>query len=81
VPIPEERASCYGSFRPADEVFAAWKLTLKSAQALEARLIVKARLRFPQPSRASIIYAASFAPSQMKDAVSSWLGAARRVAR
>ncbi len=38
--IPEERRSRYGSFKPTDEVFTAWKKTLKFARALGARVIL-----------------------------------------
>ncbi len=48
--IPRGKKKCYGSFRPTQEVFAAWEVTDMIAQALDARMIL-----FQSPS--------SFAPS------------------
>ena len=39
-PIAAEKASCYGSFRPTDEVLAAWEVTARTAEALQATMIV-----------------------------------------
>jgi len=50
-PIPAETKNRYGSFRPTDEVFAAWEATVEAARALAARIIL-----FQCP--------ASFAPSE-----------------
>jgi len=38
--IPEDKKSVYGSFKPTDEVFAAWEETMNIAQALEAKIIL-----------------------------------------
>ncbi len=48
--IPQGKKKCYGSFRPTQEVFAAWEVMDMIAQALDARKIL-----FQSPS--------SFAPS------------------
>jgi len=39
-PIAEEKAGCYGSFRPTEEVFAAWQVTTRTAEALQANIIL-----------------------------------------
>lgn len=38
--IPESECGRYGSFRPTDELFAAWNRTLEVAQVLQARVVV-----------------------------------------
>jgi uncharacterized protein YecE (DUF72 family) len=38
--IPQERARHYGSFRPTEEVYAAWRTTLDCARALNARIVL-----------------------------------------
>lgn len=50
VAIPTAKKSCYGSFRPTEEVFAAWEVMDLIAQALETKMIL-----FQSPS--------SFSPS------------------
>jgi len=39
-PLPQEKHSHYGYFRPTDEVFSAWEVTEKIASALEAVVIL-----------------------------------------
>ncbi|HID95580.1 MAG TPA: DUF72 domain-containing protein, partial [Candidatus Latescibacteria bacterium] len=66
VEIPEDKAGCYGSFRPTDEVFGAWARTIEIAEALRAKIIV-----FQCP--------ASFKPTpENKDNMRSFFGAIKR---
>ena len=38
--IPAEKSDCYGLFRPSDELWAAWEIMIKVAEALDSRIIV-----------------------------------------
>lgn len=40
VEIPASKEKCYGSFKPTDEVFAAWATTKEIADCLQARIVV-----------------------------------------